>query len=98
MWKRAHSFGFTRNKWTLIEMIVDYTLMKFGIKATYYLLLAVFAATLATLPVPVLFSLQATDYGDIPLGSCKAHTHYWGERCGAPAFLILSPCLTGPVD
>jgi hypothetical protein len=28
--------------------------------------------------VPVPFSLQATDYGDIPLGSRKANTHYWG--------------------
>jgi hypothetical protein len=41
-------------------------------------LLAVFAVTLATLLVPVLFSLQATDYGNIPLGSRKAHTRYCG--------------------
>jgi hypothetical protein len=61
-------------------------------------LLAVFAATLATLLVPILFSLQAIDYGDIPLGSRKAHTRYWGGGgvCGAPAFLPLPPCLTGP--
>ncbi len=42
-------------------------------------LLAVFAATLATLLVPILFSLQATDSVDIPLGSRKGHTHYWGR-------------------
>jgi hypothetical protein len=73
--------------------------MEFGLQVTYYLLLSVFAATLATLPVPVLFSLKATDYGHtVPLGSCTAHTHYWGEPWGAPAFLILSLCLTGPVD
>ncbi len=41
-------------------------------------LLTVFAATISTLLVPVPFSLQATDYGDIPLGSCKAHICYWG--------------------
>ncbi len=41
-------------------------------------LLAVFMATLATLLVPILFSLQAIDSGDILLGSGKAHTHYWG--------------------
>jgi hypothetical protein len=35
--------------------------------------------TLATLLVPVPFSLQATEYGEIPLGSRKASTHYcWG--------------------
>jgi hypothetical protein len=34
-------------------------------------LLAVFTATLATLLVPVLFSLQATDYGNILLGSVR---------------------------
>jgi hypothetical protein len=51
------------------------------------------AVTLATLLVPVLFSLQATDYGNIPLGSRKAHTCYWGggEPCGALAFLTISP-------
>jgi hypothetical protein len=43
-------------------------------------LLAVFAATLATLLVPVPFSLQATDYGNIPLGSHKGVTG--GETCG----------------
>jgi hypothetical protein len=42
-------------------------------------LLTVFAATLATLFVPVPFSLQATDYGDTLLGSRKAHTHYWED-------------------
>jgi hypothetical protein len=56
----------------------------------------VFAVTLATLLVPVLFLLQATDYDDIPLGTCKAHTRYWGGGgCGAPAFLTLSPWLAG---
>jgi hypothetical protein len=49
-------------------------------------LLAVFAATLATLLVPVPFTLQASDYGDIPLGSCKAHTRYWGG--GGPVELL----------
>ncbi len=65
-------------------------------------LFTVFAATLATLLVPVLFSLQATDYGDILLGSCKAHTCFGqgggGWTCTAPAFLPFLPCLTGPVD
>jgi hypothetical protein len=37
-----------------------------------------FAMTLATLLVPVPFSLEATDYGDILLGSCQALTRYWG--------------------
>jgi hypothetical protein len=41
-------------------------------------LLAVFLATLATLLVPVPFSLQATDYGNILLGSHKAQPVTWG--------------------
>jgi hypothetical protein len=41
-------------------------------------LLAASTATLATLLVLVPFSLETTDYGDIPLGSHKAHTRYGG--------------------
>ncbi len=48
-------------------------------------LLMVFTATLATLLVPVPFSLQATDYVDIPLGSHKAYTRYWE---GSPVELL----------
>ncbi len=52
----------------------------------------VFAATLATFLVPVPFPLQATDYGDILLGSCKAHNPLLGGKkpCGAPAFRHVS--------
>jgi hypothetical protein len=57
-------------------------------------------AALAALLVPVPFSLQATDYGNILPGSCKARTHDWeGGRqpYGAPAFLTPLHSLTGPV-
>jgi hypothetical protein len=66
----------------------------------------VFTTTLATScfshpsNVPVSFSLEATDYGDILLGFREAHTHYCnggGEPCGAPAFLIPLRSLTRPV-
>jgi hypothetical protein len=46
-------------------------------------------AGLTSLLVPVPFSLQATDYGDIPLESCRAYTHYEG-RGGA----LWSPCIS----
>ncbi len=50
-------------------------------------LLAIFVATLDTLLVPVVFLWQATDYGDILLGSCKAHTYYLGGG-GSPVELL----------
>jgi hypothetical protein len=58
------------------DMIPDHRLRK-------VLFACGFTATLATLLVPVPFSTQATDYGDIPLRSRKAHTRYWrGEGGG----------------
>ncbi len=64
-------------------------------------LLMILVVTLATLLVSVPFSLQATDYCDIPLGSLKAQTCYW-EGGGEPLShwsngltVCFTPCILG---